>query len=1703
MGVSVEEFLDCPSQSLIQKCRRTDLIEIAKHYNLSFPSGIRKQELRNILVEFLVDENILPEEALDLILEIKSEAVRLKELDIQFQREMEEKRLEMERVKEERDREARISLEREKMSLEAKLRETELASREKLESTKLERFDPTKNVRFVPQFDEKEVDKFFLLFEKVATDLNWPIDKYTILLQSVLKGKARDVYTSLPIEQSSNYKTVKQAILKAYELVPEAYRQKFRNFHKAQDKTYVEFAGDKERLFDRWCSSEKVGSSFEKLRQLILVEEFKNSLHPAVKTYINEQKADSLGSAAKLADDYTLLHKSSFNKSTPQYNIKKQFFRSNSSSVIKGTSNTPSRTSNPNSQGTLKKEDVARKSNLFCAYCKNNGHIISECEKLKKKQEAKTSSALPNAVTSLRSRPQSPISFGDIPEINTVEPEAVMNGYRPFLSDGTVSLLTQGSEEIPIQILRDSGALQSVLLTNVLPFNEESFTGKRVLIENVDCDVSSLPLHRVNLRSDLVSGPVTVAVKASLPIQGVQLLLGNDLAGGKMVASPIVTETPNMNVDLDPIEEEIPDLYPSCAVTRAMNRMANVEVSKEKKLPSDCVYNLADTCLHKTFAEETDPSRLTQSPLESSDCRLGTFKPHEGCDEVSSQVPEKDLSCDLARVSNVPRLGTSITESTQNTSPFEDSALRGFCSSGTLSSQDFHEPMVLSPKDSGLSSVPLSTKADSYEHEGHSNVPIKGNFIANDRSSMDFNRSGPGVQSSKETSGIQLFSRERLVAEQANDRKLSPLLEKALQEDEIFSSPVCYYKRNGVLMRKWRPPDVPADAEWAEKHQVVLPKAYYCEALTMAHETPLAGHLGVNKTYHKLLDHFYWPQMKKDVSEFCRSCHTCQMVGKPNQSISHAPLHPIPAFGEPFSRIIIDCVGPLPKTKSGNEFLLTIMCASTRFPEAIPLRNIKAKTIIKALVKFFTLFGLPMSIQSDQGSNFMSNIFQQVMHELNIKQYRSSPYHPESQGALERFHQTLKNMIKCYCYQTEKDWDEGIHFLLFAAREAVQDSLGYSPFELVFGHSVRGPLKLMKEQLLAEDDASLNLLNYVSDFKLKLSKAFELAQNNLRSTQNKMKARYDKSSKERQFEVGERVLAFLPVSGKPLQARYFGPYTVMKKVSDVNYIVNTPGRRKSQQLCHINMLKPYVERDSTVAHSIGLVASSEKEATIPLHVNNEIVDNEAVDPEIHIKYDVKMLGSSGIQNSDILKNLDSKLEHLDPIQRQQLKGLILEYEHLFPDVPSRTNKIFHDVEVGDSKPVKQHPYRMSPDKQKYLKKEVDYLLENDFIEPSKSAWASPCILVPKPDGSYRMCTDYRKVNNVTKTDSFPIPRIDDCIDKIGKAKYVTKFDLLKGFWQIPLTNRAKEISAFVTPDGLFQYKVMPFGMKNSPPTFQRLINQLIAGIEGIGAYIDDVIVYSDSWDDHLRIIRTFFERLTEYTLTVNLVKSEFGHGTLTFLGHVVGQGQVKPVEAKIQSISDFPVPTNKKQLMRFLGMAGYYRKFCDNFSTITAPLTNLLKKKSKFAWSEDCQGAFDRLKFVLRSSPVLQAPDFQRPFKLAVDASDVGAGAVLLQEDREGVDHPVCYFSKKFNKHQRNYSTVEKECLSLILAIQHFEVYVSSTSLPLVVYTDHNPLTFLRKLKNKNQRLLRWSLLLQEYNLEIRHIKGKENVIADALSRID
>ena len=389
------------------------------------------------------------------------------------------------------------------------------------------------------------------------------------------------------------------------------------------------------------------------------------------------------------------------------------------------------------------------------------------------------------------------------------------------------------------------------------------------------------------------------------------------------------------------------------------------------------------------------------------------------------------------------------------------------------------------------------------------------------------------------------------------------------------------------------------------------------------------------------------------------------------------------------------------------------------------------------------------------------------------------------------------------------------------------------------------------------------------------------------------------------------------------------------------------------------------------------------------------------------------------------------LDHLPERDREQLQRLLSQYSDIFNDMPGKTTLCTHKIELKpDTRPIRLSPYRVHPEKSEQIRKELDLMIKMGVIEESNSPWAPPVVLTPKPDGSIRFCVDYRRLNDVTLPDAYPLPRVEDLIDKVGQAKYLTKIDLSRGYWKVPMEDNSIPISAFVTPHGQFQWKYMPFGLRNAPGTFQRLVGIVFAGLELFtGAYLDDIIIFSNTWDDHLKHLKLVFDRTRQANLTLKKAKCVFASAEVEYLGIQQAHRQ-------------------KKQLRSFLGIAGYYRKFIPHFAQIAACLTNLLRKNRKYVWTETEEVAILDLKSRLASRPILKPPDFSLPFALAVDASDVAIGANLFQIV-DGVEHPICYYSKRLNVHHQRYSTIEKEALALLLAIRNFNA-------------QHNPLQFTR-----------------------------------------
>lgn len=419
----------------------------------------------------------------------------------------------------------------------------------------------------------------------------------------------------------------------------------------------------------------------------------------------------------------------------------------------------------------------------------------------------------------------------------------------------------------------------------------------------------------------------------------------------------------------------------------------------------------------------------------------------------------------------------------------------------------------------------------------------------------------------------------------------------------------------------------------------------------------------------------------------------------------------------------------------------------------------------------------------------------------------------------------------------------------------------------------------------------------------------------------------------------------------------------------------------------------------------------------------------------------------------------------------------------------------------DSPPIKQRYYPLSPALQKQVDVELDDMLSKGIIEPSNSPWSSPIVMIKKKSGDWRFCVDYRALNRVTVADAYPIPFVSATLDKLRDAKFLSTLDIRSAYWQIPVSEESRPLTAFTVPRrGLFQFKRMPFGLTNAPAVWQRLIDRVVGvDLEPYAfVYLDDVIICTPSFEEHLRVLKEVMNRLTAAGLSLNRDKCNFCKSELKYLGYVVNSSGLLVDPEKVEAIVRIPPPKTVTEVRRIVGLASWYRRFVPNFSTLMSPLTNLTRKNVKFRWDDECENAFHTVKDHLIRAPVLSCPDFEKPFTIQCDASDYGLGAVLTQtlDDKE---HVICYLSRSLTKPERKYSTTEKECLAVLFAVEKLRPYIQGSKFYII--TDHYCLKWLNSIKDPVGRIARWAIRLQQYDYEITHRKGKDHVVPDALSR--
>lgn len=518
---------------------------------------------------------------------------------------------------------------------------------------------------------------------------------------------------------------------------------------------------------------------------------------------------------------------------------------------------------------------------------------------------------------------------------------------------------------------------------------------------------------------------------------------------------------------------------------------------------------------------------------------------------------------------------------------------------------------------------------------------------------------------------------------------------------------------------------------------------------------------------------------------------------------------------------------------------------------------------------------------------------------------------------------------------------------------------------------------------------------------------------------------------------------------------------------------------------------------------------------IPIRVLNTTDEDVIIDkikPTMQGLNDYEVFSFEGrTNNASRVKSLFSELSlnHLNKEEKISIENICAKYADIFQlpgDKLTTTNlgsQTLHLKPNSDSVYVK--PYRLPYAHKSEINNQVNKMLEDDIIEPARSEWSSPILLVPKKvDNSgqkkWRLVIDYRKLNDRIQDDKFPLPNISEILDSLSGAIYYTHLDLFSGYYQVELDENSRKYTAFCSDQGQFQMKRLPMGLKTSPNVFSRMITLAMSGLtyDKCFVYLDDLIVFGRNLSDHNKNIISIFERLRQVNLKLNPHKCEFLRKEILYLGHVVSGEGILPDPAKIEIVKQYPVPKNTDEVKRFVAFANYYRKFIPNFAEKAYELNKLCRKNQEFNWNKNCESSFKSLKDSLISPPVLQYPDFSETneFQLQTDASGYSLGAILSNGDAK----PIAYTSRSLNKAELNYPTIQKELLAIVWAVKHFRPYLYGRTF--TIFTDHRPLIYLFNMKDPSSRLMKFRMALEEYDFVVKYVKGSDNAAADALSRI-
>ena len=611
----------------------------------------------------------------------------------------------------------------------------------------------------------------------------------------------------------------------------------------------------------------------------------------------------------------------------------------------------------------------------------------------------------------------------------------------------------------------------------------------------------------------------------------------------------------------------------------------------------------------------------------------------------------------------------------------------------------------------------------------------------------------------------------------------------------------------------------------------------------------------------------------------------------------------------------------------------------------------------------FSRNGFPTTLISDNGPQFVSKAFEKFLKGKGITHITSSPYHPQGNGVIERMHRTLGDII-AKCTETRGNWAQVVPMALYFLRCMPNRSTGLSPFALKHGWEPTTPLQLLYKGWVEAELGPVNLEEWVMDNADRVQHMRETAVVNLTETTAQRKREWDKKAQVRQFDRGDKVYLRKAGLNTKLSDSWVGPYTVEKRNSPLSYRVHT-GERILQSV-HVQLLKKYIPRpEETLVKRVTTVLEPDS--------NTDNMDQQYAEATVTGRV------VTATRDTDIAS-----------------------WETDFADIltkePGFTKLAQFRIDTGDHPPICQGPYNTPHALRDSVNKELEWLREKGYIRESTSGWSSPMVTVRKPDGTARLCIDFKAINAITAPVPFYMPRVEEVLEGIGKSSVISKIDLTKGYYQVPMHPDDIKKTAFICHQGKFEFLRMPFGVRNAPAVFQELMQSLFHHCKSFcSPYMDDLIIFSESWEAHVSHVREVLGCLRGAGLTANPAKCHWGGTKMEFLGHLVGEGTMSIPQHRVKALVDYAKPVTKKGLRSFLGAIGFYRRYVELLAAQTAILSPLTSKlaPSRVVWTEEGELAFQHIRTCIAQACKLCIPLPEDVYSVVTDASGLGIGGVL------------------------------------------------------------------------------------------------------------